>query len=199
MLTSISLPTFFSRKTTKFLLARTLTSKPRHKEDRRRLPVMHKGQLDSRSPYIGRSRPHRAPPAIAYHYASCALAAPLYTFVSRRRRVLSRDLGAEMLLIMRPDKPALCRVLSITRTIFHERSAQRNRYMPPRLSSSLGDVWSPLFYSLTTSIMYFSFLVIQKLWLTSDYFKMLLSCTISSNVQANTFIVIRIWSSININ
>lgn len=149
MLTSISLPTFFSRKTTKFLLARTLTSEPRHKEDRRRLPVMHKGQPGSRSPYIGRTA--RA----AHHRASCACAAaaaapPLFTFVSRRRRrVLSRDLGAEMLLIMRPDKPALCRVLSITRTIFHERSAQRNRYMPPRLSSSLGDVWSPLFNSLT--------------------------------------------------
>lgn len=141
MLTSISLPTFFSRKTTKFLLARTLTSEPRHKEDRRRLPVMHKGQLGSRSPYIGRSRPRSSA-------ASCACdAALLYTFVSRRRRVLSRDLGAEMLLIMRSDKPALCRVLSITRTIFHERSAQRNRYMPPLLSSSVGDVWSPLFSS----------------------------------------------------
>lgn len=95
-----------------------------------------------RSPYVGRRR-RRRPRRAALHYASCA-----YTFVSRRR-VLSRDLGAEMLLIMRPDKPALCRVLSITRTIFHERSAQCNRYMPPRLSSSLGDVWSPFFNPLT--------------------------------------------------
>lgn len=33
----------------------------------------------------------------------------VYTFVTRT--ALSRDLRAEMLLIMRPDKPALCRVL----------------------------------------------------------------------------------------
>lgn len=37
------------------------------------------------------------------------LTALVYTFVTRR--ALSRDLGAEMLLIMRLDKPALCRVL----------------------------------------------------------------------------------------
>lgn len=67
-----------------------------------------------------------------------------YTFVNRLRRLLSRDLGAEMLFIMRPDKPALCRVLSITRRICHERNAQRNRYMPPRLSTSLRDAWSHL-------------------------------------------------------
>lgn len=159
MLTSIS--TFFSRKTTKFLLARTLTSKPRHKEDRRRLPVMHKGQLGSRSPYIGRAAARtarlRSPRTLCIVSRCPALR---YTFVSRRRRVLSRDLGAEMLLIMRPDKPALCRVLSITRTIFHERSAQRNRYMPPRLSTSLGDVWSPLYNSLTK---FFSWITIQNL------------------------------------
>lgn len=71
-----------------------------------------------------------------------------YTFVTPRRRALSRDLGAEMLLRMRPDKPALCRVLSITRRIFHERNAQRNRYMPPRLSTALDDVQSFLFKSL---------------------------------------------------
>lgn len=60
MLTSISLPTFFLRKTTKFLLE-TLTSALRHKEDRRRLNVVHKGQRGSRSPYSAQP-PARPPP-----------------------------------------------------------------------------------------------------------------------------------------
>lgn len=77
--------------------------------------------------------------------ASWADAGAQRTAFVTRRRALSRDLEAEMLLIMRPDKLALCRVLSITRRIFHERSAQRNRYMPPRLSSSLGDALFLLF------------------------------------------------------
>lgn len=79
-----------------------------------------------------------APPTLRDPLCIVSQRASQYTFVTRRR-LLSRDLGAEMLLIMRPDKPALCRVLSVIR-IFHERRAQRNRYMPPRLSPCLDDV-----------------------------------------------------------
>lgn len=50
-----------------------------------------------------------------------------------RNRLLCRDEHyraiAEMLLIMLPDKPALCRVLPITRSTFHERRPLDNRYL----------------------------------------------------------------------
>lgn len=101
-----------------------LTSELRDKDDRQRTPVAHKGQRGSRLPYIACSaEPRRAREQQMNRPARPpAAAAPRYAFVTARRRELSRDLGAEMILIMRPDKLALCRVLSITRRIRHERT-----------------------------------------------------------------------------
>ncbi|CAG9566957.1 unnamed protein product [Danaus chrysippus] len=64
------------------------------------LPIEYKGQFYSISIYPAAAINHRVAP-----YRQRAL-----HFCVSRRRTLSCDLGAEMLLIMRPDKPALCRV-----------------------------------------------------------------------------------------
>lgn len=132
--TSISLPTFFWRKTTKFLLVMRLTSEPRHKDDRRWLPGAYKGQRGSGSPYISqrRAEPLLAPSAAAAHVTyrepvpcKCR-GVPRSTFVTRRR-ALSRDLGAEMLLIMRPDKPRFvsCALYNKKNIPWKERATQQ--------------------------------------------------------------------------
>lgn len=124
--TSISLPTFFWRITTKFLLVMRLTSEPRHKDDRRWLPGAYKGQRDHltsqrRARRVGRAALH---PSTMRSWAGAAV--PRTTFVTRRR-ALSRDLGAEMLLIMRPDKPRFvsCALYNKKNIPWKERATQQ--------------------------------------------------------------------------
>lgn len=139
MLRYVYLLSFGERQQSSFLIAGWQASRDT-KPDGGRLPVAHKGQVARDHLTLAAAR--AAPPQHRRAQPLCIVRrrASEYTFVTPRRRALSCDLGAEMLLIMRPDKLALCRVLSITRRIFHERNAQRNRYMPPRLSTTLDDV-----------------------------------------------------------